>query len=288
MTGHNLLAMLALGDTCRGRRILAMHFHHKGVKPVWQWRLIYRVAVANFQAITFPSDFIRKEAEALYPPVAGIAHTVRNPLNVHALPTPVERIKARHSLGIAEDTPLVGNAGWLIPRKRFDLFLQVAARVAIEQPKIKFIIAGDGPERPKLEKLAARIGLTERLIWLGWQTDLTNFYQSLDVLLFNSDWDAMGLTPLEAMSYGVPVVASVANGGLSEVIDGMSVGVLFSQHDVNKMTDALSHLLINSEQRRLIGLAGREKVAEMSKPNSIAAWYENTLSGNIMSTGKNY
>lgn len=67
MTGHNLFAMLALGNLCRGRRVLAVHFHHEGVKPRWQWRLIYRIACRRFQAITFPSDFVHHEAEEIYP-----------------------------------------------------------------------------------------------------------------------------------------------------------------------------------------------------------------------------
>ena len=70
VTGHNLMAMLAIGDICKGRRFLAIHFHHAGVKPFWQWRLIYAAACYQFQTVTFVSDFIRREAEAIYPPIA--------------------------------------------------------------------------------------------------------------------------------------------------------------------------------------------------------------------------
>ncbi len=74
--------------------------------------------------------------------------------------------------------------------------------------------------RDSLQRLAASLGIaTPGVIWTGWLTDLTPFYAGIDVLLFNSDWDALGLTPVEAMSYGVPVVASVEHGGLGEILD---------------------------------------------------------------------
>ncbi len=72
MAGHHLLAGLALGDFCRGHRILAIHFHHTGVAARWKWQMIYRIACKRFDAITFPCDFIRREAESIYPQVARL------------------------------------------------------------------------------------------------------------------------------------------------------------------------------------------------------------------------
>ena len=56
MVGHNLMAMLALGNFCRDRRVLSLHFHHQGVMPNWAWRLIYRVAMWRFRCIIYPSQ----------------------------------------------------------------------------------------------------------------------------------------------------------------------------------------------------------------------------------------
>src|SRR5262249_22627244 len=85
MTGQNLLGFFALGDMFEGRRLLAMHSIHSGVKPEWQWRLIYSVACNKFNAITFPSDFVRREAERLCPTLQGRSVTVRNPLAIPSL-----------------------------------------------------------------------------------------------------------------------------------------------------------------------------------------------------------
>ena len=147
MTGHNLLAMLALGDLCRNRRLLMMHFHHAGVKPAWQWRLIYRAAVARFAAVAFPSDFIRLEAEALYPPVAKISHTVGYSIDLPQLPSAAERAQARRELGLPLQARIVGNCGWLIPRKRFDVFLRVARDIAGAIPAPCLWSPATGPKR---------------------------------------------------------------------------------------------------------------------------------------------
>jgi glycosyltransferase involved in cell wall biosynthesis len=281
MTGHNLLAMTALGDICRGHRILGINFHHSGVKTQWQWQLIYRLACSRFDAITFPCDFIRKEAEAIYPPVARLGHTVRYPLEMPQLPTPAEKVAARQLLGLPQGSPVVGNAGWLIPRKRFDVFLRTARGILDKSPDTLFVIAGDGPERERLQKLAQELGIDGSVRWLGWQEDMPKFYQAIDVLLFNSDWDAMGLTPLEATSYGVPAVCSVLNGGLGEVFDSDRVGILLSTHDTNVLAGRVLDLLNRPAEAARIGLAGRERVELVSRPAPIAEWHARTLSGAV-------
>jgi len=274
MTGHHLLAMLALGDFAKGRRILTIHFHHAGVKPDWQWRLIYRLACSRFQAITFPSDFIRQEAEHIHPPVAALAHTIRNPLNIPVPSAAEQKQAARRTLGLPMAGPIIGNAGWLIPRKRFDVFLQTAALIAARQPEAHFVIAGDGAERSRLEALAAGLNLTGRLTWPGWVQNMETFYHSLDVLLFNSDWDSMGLTPLEAVSHGIPVVASVVNGGLKEILSSPEWGFLLDRHEPETLAAAVLHLLQNPAAARQIGLAGRERVRLVSDPEAIAIEHE--------------
>ena len=274
MTGPHLLTMLAMSKHSPGPRVLGVHFHHRGVKPDWQWRLIYRLACRRFEAIVFPSEFIRQEAEEIYPPLRRRSHIVRYPVILPSLPDPAQRPAARRLLGLPLEAPVVGNAGWLIPRKRWDIFLATAAEIAARQPATHFVIAGDGPLRGELQNMAKGLGLQDRITWLGWRDQLDTFYQSLDALLFNSDWDAMGLTALEAMSYGVPVAASVQQGGLREVITDDRFGLLLPTHDVTTLADRVSAWLNHADEARRVGLQGRQRVIEMGDPDSIAAAYE--------------
>lgn len=278
MTGHHCLTFVAMSAARWHRKVLAIHHYHTGVKPAWQWRLIYRLARSRFSAITFPSDFIRHEAEELFPPVVSIAQTVRNPIPIPNLPTAGDRDRARELLRIEPGIPVVGNAGWLIKRKRFDVFLSVAAELIKQDRAVRFLIAGDGPERANLEAYATRLGLADRVRWLGWQENLRPFYLAVDVLLFNSDWDALPTTPLEAMSYADPVVASLEHGGLVELIDNDDVGFLRREHDEDELAHQVMFLMTKPELRQTIGLAGRKRVAETCSIQKCLDTYERLLS----------
>jgi glycosyltransferase involved in cell wall biosynthesis len=274
MTGHNFAASLALGDVCKGRRLLANHFHHEGVMQPWRWWLIYSAAKAAFRAITFPSDYVRLEAEALYPPIRPIAHTIRNPLDSPPRSSAEQRAAFRARCGVEPTAPLIGNAGWLIPRKRFDVFLDTAAAFARIHPAARFVIAGDGELRDRLRAQALQLGLQDRVQWLGWQTDLAPFYAGIDALLFNTDWDTFPTTPIEAMANAVPVVASSLNGGLPEILDP-STGWLFPHHDPSTLADAL--LCALSEEGRSRAMRARRRVASVSDPEIIASQIERLL-----------
>jgi glycosyltransferase involved in cell wall biosynthesis len=276
MTGHNLAASLALGNVCRGRRMLAMHYHHEGVMPPWRWRLIYWAARRQFRIVSFPSDYVRREAEALYPALAPMAVTIRNPLPLPPPPDPALRRAFRQRIGVPADAPLIGNAGWLIQRKRFDVFLRTAAELLAVRPDAHFVVSGDGEKRGALLELTRTLGIADRIVWTGWLNEMTPFYAGIDVLLFNSDWDAFPTTPLEAMSHGLPVVASVEHGGLGEVLDP-TTGWLLPRHDPQAIAAALALSLTPEGRRR--GDNARRRVDVTSNPAAIARTVEFELKG---------
>ena len=270
MVGQNLMAMLALGDFCRDRRVLSLHFHHEGAKAGWAWRLIYRVAVWRFKCIIYPSHFIMQEALGMIPWLDRGKRTVFYPIPYpFSLPPAAEAeevLRCREKLGLARHHKVVGNAGWLIPRKRWDVYLEVAAKVAAMVPNARFLIAGDGPEGARLKQLANDLHIADRVVWLGWQNDLGIFYRALDVMLFNSDWDAVGRTPLEAMSYGVPVVASVVHGGLKELFDSDEYGFLGNTHDVPLLASKVTELLQDRRLAEGVGARARAHIEEVGNP----------------------
>ena len=271
MVGHNLMAMLALGSFCRGNRILTLHFHHEGVKSNMGWRFLYAVSRWRFNRITYPTRFIADEALEIVPGMRKIVRVIPYPF---VLPPGREgnaKSEARTRLGIDPDYKLIGNAGWLIPRKRWDVFIGVAAQVAAVMPEARFVIAGEGPEKQNLLKLAENLGIQDKIFWLGWCDQLDDFYRALDVMLFNSDWDALGRTPLEAMSFGVPVVASVLHGGLKEVIDSKEFGFLLDRHDVKVLSSAVVNLLQNGDEAEKIGEKGRNRVRDIGSPRAHAS-----------------
>lgn len=266
MFGHNLMAATALGGRFKHRSVLSMHFHHSGVKSGWAWHLIYWMAVNRFRAIVYASHFICDEAINMVPELKRISRVISFPIPLPPLPTDESRRAARQRLGIPPEVLTVGNAGWLIPRKRWDVFLDVAQNVAARIPEARFLIAGDGPERKALEARARNQGIDNRIYWLGWQKNLNDFYHCLDLMLFNSDWDAMGRTPLEAMAHGIPTVASVAHGGLMEMLNDPSYAFCSPTHDIGQLADVVVKLLRDRQAARAMGIAGRARIEEVGSP----------------------
>lgn len=277
LTGHSLPTLLAVLGFCRGRSLLAIHFHHTGVKPRWFWRLYYSLARRMVNAVTFPSDFVRREAIELCPALASKAHTLRNPISAVLPFTPVERIAARQHFGLPISAPVIGNAGWLIPRKRFDVFLHTAAAVLSQRPDVSFLIAGDGPEREQLQAMATSLGIQHAVVWAGWIEEMRPLYAALDILLFHSDWDALGMTPIEAIVHAVPVVSSVLHGGLAEVLRPGVDAVVLDQHDVPKLSQAVLQLLANPGAAAAMVNQARDHVLAMCDPDQLAAWHEHVF-----------
>ena len=262
MVGHNVAGMLALGDLCKRRRLLSIHHYHTGARRRWQWKVIYHLALRKFPAVFYPCDFIRREAEEIYPPIATITHTVRNSILIPNLPSEAQRIEARARLGFPQSARIIGSAGWLIESKRLDIFLRVARAVAATVPDALFVVAGDGPLRSELVELSRDLGIAHRVRWLGWQTNLEPFYSVLDVLHFNSDQEAMGMTVLEAIAHGVPVVASVVQGGLLEAVEPEKHIFLNSAHDVDWLAEKILFALTHLEAARQMAQAGRQHLAQ--------------------------
>ena len=279
MTGHNLMAMYALGALCSGRRVLAMHYHHAGVKPGWQWRMIYRKALKTFNSINFVSEYIRQEAISILPEIEAASTCIHNPYPLFDPPTPDEKRKNRAALDLPLDCPVIGNAGWLIHRKRWDVFLHTADLIRRKIPDAFFVAAGDGPERPEIERLSRELGLTGRIKFLGWRQDMPVFYRAIDVMLFNSDWDAIPSTPLEAISHGVPVVASVINGGLKEIINSGDAGILLDNHDTAMLADGVFRIFKDAEYCGKLVAKSRERLKELCDPDAAADNYLRLLRG---------
>lgn len=278
LTGHSFPVLLAIAGLRPIPRLLAIHSHHTGVKSRWFWRFFYLIAEHLVSVVTFPSDYVRQEALTFSPRLVAKAYTVRNPISAVLPFTSDERLAARQRFGLPPESPVIGNAGWLIARKRFDVFLLTAAAVLRQRPDACFLIAGDGPERDKLQALAAALGIQHALVLSGWIEDMRPLYAAIDVLLFNSDFDALPTTPIEAAVHGIPIVSSLLHGGLAEVLRPDVDGVFLDRHDVPVLAaavlDVLSHPLSATAKAR----QARERVLALSDPDQLAAWHERVFS----------
>ncbi|MWA07135.1 glycosyltransferase [Actinomadura sp. LD22] len=115
---------------------------------------------------------------------------------------PARRAETRRRLGIPMDAHVAGTVGRLVPTKRIDLLIGAAART----PGLRLLIAGDGPERARLERLAAAPAVAGRVVFAGGTGDVASVLAALDVYAAPSAQETFGLGVLEALAAGLPAV----------------------------------------------------------------------------------
>ncbi|MGZ6839371.1 MAG: glycosyltransferase [Frankiaceae bacterium] len=179
-----------------------------------------------------------------------------------AVPALRSRPHAPHPGG--ERSTVVGFAGRLTPEKGVDIFLRAASLVARVVPEARFVVIGDGRLRRELEALAGDLGLPEeRVRFLGFRDDAADLIAGLDILAVPSRSDGTPLVVGEAMTAGVPVVASRV-GGLPDQVTHRRTGLVVEPEDPEGLATALVSLLLAPDEARQLGEAGRAYAARFS------------------------
>jgi glycogen synthase len=157
--------------------------------------------------------------------------------------------------------------GRVHPEKNLGLVLQQLATLApAARERFELQIAGDGAQRPELEALAARLGLSALLQWLGWQPKeaIPALYRSADALVNPSQYEGMPNAVLEAMASGLPIFASDVPGNRAAVVPG-ETGILFPLDRPDQLGMALARFAADPSWGRALGRGGRKRVeAEFS------------------------
>ncbi len=155
----------------------------------------------------------------------------------------------------------IGTAGRLVPEKGIDVFLQAAARLAAAYPRgrLRFLIAGEGPERGNLEKLRNNLGLHELVFFKGKVCDMDAFFSGLDIFVLASRSEGLSFSLLEAAAAGVPLVAT-ATGGIPEIISHGKTGLLVPPADSAALAWAISQLVDEPHVRARLGRAALQEV----------------------------
>ncbi len=231
---------LAAGLATRGVRVVAVeHRPVAAADRVQRW--LKRITSRRLAAHVAVSDSSAREAERLAGLPAGSVRTIHNGF------APVEpELRRGHGA-------LLGAAGRFVPQKGFDVLLAALA----ELPQASLLLVGDGPERPRLEQLLDELDLRDRVELTGWRTDAARLLSSVDAVVVPSRAEPFGLVALEAMSAGVPVVASGVDGLLEVVTDGRT-GLLVPPDDPLRLAEAIARVLVDRGLARSLGEHGRE------------------------------
>jgi len=191
---------------------------------------------------------------------------------------PEGRRAARRRFGVAPDAPLVVSVSRLVPRKGMDRLITASAVLAERYPGLSVLIAGEGRDTARLERLVTSTGAPVRLVGPVAADDLPGFLGMADVfaMLCRNRWggleqEGFGIVFLEAASCGVPQVAGRSGGVADAVVHDLSGLVVDDPRDDDAVAGALDALLGDAQRRDRFGAAGRRRVVDEFDHDLLAA-----------------
>lgn len=176
---------------------------------------------------------------------------------VHYLPNFVSEEQAepisRRDLFTPDNAPLILALGRLHENKAFDVLLRALARV----PNAYLWLAGEGPLREELEKLAEELGIKPRVRFLGWREDTPALFAACDMFVCPSRHEPLGNVVIEAWAQGLPVVAADSLGP-GTLIEHMDSGVLVPVDDSTALAQAIRRVIEDPDLSQHIAWRGRQ------------------------------
>jgi len=171
------------------------------------------------------------------------------------------RAYTRNCYGITEDEIAFGIFGRLEPVKGHKYFIKAAWQVLKEYPKAKFLIVGSGSMEQSLKDLVAHYNLENNVIFTGFVSDTTELLNAVDVNVIASESEAMSLAVLEAMSLGIPTIATKVGGNMELIADSED-GILVNYADSTSLALAMLRLICNPDLRSVLGNATQQKFSQ--------------------------
>lgn len=165
----------------------------------------------------------------------------------------------RAALGLAADARLIGCVGRLSPEKGPEVLVRAMLLLQRTRPDTHAVFVGSGPMHGELQRLAASLGVADRVHWAGPRDDLPALHAEFDLVASPSHTEAMPLALLEAMACARPVVAT-RTGGVPELVVPGETGLLVAPGDFDGLAQACDHLLADPARRDAMGRAARQRV----------------------------
>lgn len=263
-----------------GSRIVVSERCVDSWKSGWQLAMDRRL-IARTNAMTANSASVASFYESIGVPKELIT-VIPNALP-HS-PTSYTREQAREILGLRPEDRVVGFSGRLAPQKRlpdlvwgFQLLHQVVENA-------RLVIVGEGPERDSLAAFASQLGCREKIVFTGHRADAWPLLTALDAFVLPSEFEGMSNSLMEAMSLGVPCVASDIAPNL-ELISHEQTGLTFPLGKSPELTKALVRILQSPEFAAQLGRSGRSVIETRHSVDQMVNRHQ-TLYNRLVSAGK--
>ena len=172
----------------------------------------------------------------------------------------------------------VGTVLRLEKEKGVEFLIEAVSIVKDTAPNVQLIIVGDGSQKKKLEKITQEFKIEKQVRFVGFQKDIKKWVASFDVFVLPSaKRESFGLVLLEAMALKKPIVATRI-GGIPEVVEEDSTGILVEPKNSRELAQAILDLYKNTDQRKIMGEKGRQRVKEKFTLEKMIREYEKLFS----------
>ena len=171
--------------------------------------------------------------------------------------------------------PVIIGAGRLTRQKGLDKLLH-AFKLVCDQREIRLLILGRGELEGDLRRIANELGVSDRVQFLGFQTNHLQYISRADLFVLSSVWEAMPMVIAETMAVGTPIVSFDCPSGPKEMLDGGDCGFLVPDQDVGGLAACIEYALDHREEAQKRALKAQEKVEQFDVA-LVAKQYESAL-----------
>jgi len=236
------------------------------------YQYIDRITLRFFHALVAVSDSVKKDMINRGLNSAKI-RTIANGVDVNDPAFSTPSIYIRKKIGLSPDETVIGNIARLSKEKAHIDLLKAFSHISHQNPNLRLVIVGDGPEQSNILRCAVDFEINDRLLMLGHRADARQLYAGFDIFVLSSRIEGMPMVLLEAMAAGVPVIAPKV-GGIPAVISHEENGLLFESGDINGLTKQINKLIRHSSLRQSIVERARETVDRQFSSTHMTREYE--------------
>ncbi|MBN1466501.1 glycosyltransferase [candidate division KSB1 bacterium] len=251
----------------------ALAGHSSGAKGVFSWETIsspkwltphrlwsYRYAIRNADRVISVSKATAEWLVEKRKVAADKVMIIPYGVNLDKFNPHIKSIQ-RKDIGLQEDDIIVGQVSRLDEQKGHTFLINAAPIIIAQQPRVKFVLVGDGPLRLELMHKIDQMGLHDYFIFLGFRRDVPDLLPLFDLFVLPSLYEGLPNVVLEAMACGLPVVATPVDGTKEAVVDGQT-GILVPVGDPYRLANSILSVISNEQLKKRLGMKGRRRVED--------------------------
>jgi len=275
---ENILAYFSVKNS--ERKIILISTQHGMPEPVkMKWKKYKDVLLSKYN-IYILSTYFKK----LIVVSADIKNNITNNFGIHE-----DKVQVIHNGTVVitnnsrkreREFFTIGSAGRFFPIKDYPLMVETAREVLKKTDKIRFELAGEGPELERIIGLIQEYKIEKYFSLKGFVDDMASFYSNIDLYMNTSFHEGLPMSILEAMSHGIPIIA-LNTGGLKEILSDGLHGFLLEGRDPKLIAEKCLQLFQDKEMLWRMGIASRDNIIKNFSYDKMAENYYNLYCNSV-------